>query len=177
MKHPKTLITLKPYYSLQGDGVSIAIANTHLHTLNSDCRTFNDYQTFNTTYTRLKTRTCIKYYSKATSAITLINSMMVTVYCNTFTSMIMRQSLLHLHLQLFHKTTSSTSIEYFVFEALNILCLLTSTDFILISLTMAYGIGRNIALERNKADFLQAASRCASAPCARRRGGNKQRTG
>ena len=32
--------------------------------------------------------------------------------------------------------------------------LLTSTDFILISLTMAYGIGRNIALERNKADFL-----------------------
>ena len=35
--------------------------------------------------------------------------------------------------------------------------LLTSTDFILISLTMAYGnngIGRNIALELNKADFL-----------------------
>ena len=32
--------------------------------------------------------------------------------------------------------------------------LLTSTDFILISLTMAYGIGQNIALERNKADFL-----------------------
>ena len=32
--------------------------------------------------------------------------------------------------------------------------LLTSTDLILISLTMAYGIGRNIALERNKADFL-----------------------
>ena len=32
--------------------------------------------------------------------------------------------------------------------------LLTSTDFILISQTMAYGIGRNIALERNKADFL-----------------------
>ena len=29
-----------------------------------------------------------------------------------------------------------------------------STDFILISLTMAYGIGRSIALERNKADFL-----------------------
>ena len=26
MKHPQTLITLKPYYSLQGDGVSIAIA-------------------------------------------------------------------------------------------------------------------------------------------------------
>ena len=31
--------------------------------------------------------------------------------------------------------------------------LLTSTDFILISLTMAYGIGRNIALERNKSRF------------------------
>ena len=32
--------------------------------------------------------------------------------------------------------------------------LLTSAYFILISLTMAYVIGRNIALERNKADFL-----------------------
>ena len=54
MKHPQTLITLKPHYSLQGDGVSIAIAQYpfgHLHTFNSDCRIINDYQTFNTTYT------------------------------------------------------------------------------------------------------------------------------
>ena len=27
------------------------LRNTHLHTFDSDCRAFNDYQTFNTTYT------------------------------------------------------------------------------------------------------------------------------
>ena len=48
---PSTLITLKPHYSLQGETASqILLRNTHLHTFNSDCRTINDYQTFNTTY-------------------------------------------------------------------------------------------------------------------------------
>ena len=28
----------------------LLLRNSHLHTFNSDCRTFNDYQTFNTTY-------------------------------------------------------------------------------------------------------------------------------
>ena len=45
---------------------------------------------------------------------------------------------------------------YFMFIVCdaNIMTSTCSTDLILISLTMAYGIGRNIALERNKADFL-----------------------
>ena len=29
------------------------LRNIHYHTFNSDCRTFNDYQTFNTTYTQI----------------------------------------------------------------------------------------------------------------------------
>ena len=54
MKHPQTLITLKPHYSLQGrlkPASQLLLRNTHLHTFNSDCRTINDYQTLYTTYT------------------------------------------------------------------------------------------------------------------------------
>ena len=50
MKHPQTLITLKPHYdyNLQGDAASqLLLRNTHLHTFNSDWRTVNDYHTFN----------------------------------------------------------------------------------------------------------------------------------
>ena len=51
-QNPQTLITLKPHFSLQGDGVSLLLGKGHYRTFNSDCRTINDYQTLNTTYTQ-----------------------------------------------------------------------------------------------------------------------------
>ena len=43
----------------------LLLRNSHYDTFNSECRTFNDYQTFNTTYTKNCTQLCIIHYSAA----------------------------------------------------------------------------------------------------------------